>query len=181
MNLYLRLLWLLLTFRFRARLVPPLDVSRLRLRVLPNDLDLNLHMNNGRYLTLMDLGRVDLMLRGGLWRKVIENRWMPVMSSAIIRFRRELKPFQSFCVETRILYWSEKRFVMEQKFVARDTSGSPFTAALALVRGGIYSRANRTFVDVAEVFASIGYRGVSPRITGEIETFLRADDALKRG
>ena len=31
------------------------------MRVWPNDLDTNAHMNNGRYLTLMDLGRFDLM------------------------------------------------------------------------------------------------------------------------
>src|SRR6185503_3961101 len=34
--------------------------SNLSLRVWPNDLDLNIHVNNGRYLTLMDLGRMDL-------------------------------------------------------------------------------------------------------------------------
>ena len=33
------------------------------MRVLPNDLDLLWHMNNGRYLSLMDQGRVDLMVR----------------------------------------------------------------------------------------------------------------------
>ena len=44
----------------------PLDESVIHARVLPTDLDLNLHLNNGRALTLMDLGRVDLMLRMGV-------------------------------------------------------------------------------------------------------------------
>ena len=66
MNLWLRLIWLFLTTPFRPRLAIPTDVSVLGLRVLPNDLDLSLHMNNGRYLTVMDLGRLDLILRSGL-------------------------------------------------------------------------------------------------------------------
>ena len=48
---------------------------QLPLRVLPNDLDTNLHLNNGRYLTLMDLGRVDLMLRMGVMGELRRRRW----------------------------------------------------------------------------------------------------------
>ncbi len=65
MNLFFRLLRLLLTARWRGRL-GPLDESVLKLRVWPVDLDVNLHMNNGRYLSVMDLGRVDVILRTGL-------------------------------------------------------------------------------------------------------------------
>ena len=51
-----------------------LGISYLTLRVCPGDLDTSLHMNNGRYWTLMDLGRTDLMLRSGFWRAVVRNR-----------------------------------------------------------------------------------------------------------
>jgi hypothetical protein len=56
MNLWLRLFWLALALLWRRKLDPRHDVSRLTFRVLPTDLDLNGHMNNGRYLTIMDLG-----------------------------------------------------------------------------------------------------------------------------
>ena len=46
-------------------------------------------MNNGRYLTLMDLGRADLVIRSGLWRAVLRHGWAPVVSAVKIRFRRE--------------------------------------------------------------------------------------------
>ncbi len=65
MNLIFRLLGLLLTTRWRGRL-GPLEESVLKLRVWPVDLDVNLHMNNGRYLSVMDLNRVDVILRTGL-------------------------------------------------------------------------------------------------------------------
>mgnify|MGYP003290859366 CR=1 FL=1 len=45
-------------FRFLVRR-GVLDDSRVCFRVLPNDCDVNLHMNNGRYWTIMDLGRAD--------------------------------------------------------------------------------------------------------------------------
>ena len=58
MNLLLRLFWIL----FQRRKQPQcgaFDTLRVRSRVFPNDLDLNMHVNNGRYLTFADLGRVD--------------------------------------------------------------------------------------------------------------------------
>ena len=66
MNLWLRVLWVWLRAKFGAKLGMPSGTSCVELIVLPNDLDTNLHMNNGRYLTLMDLGRLDLFVRSGL-------------------------------------------------------------------------------------------------------------------
>ena len=42
--------------RRRGRLAPT-GISRIRLTTLLTDIDLLLHMNNGRYLSLFDLGR----------------------------------------------------------------------------------------------------------------------------
>jgi hypothetical protein len=44
-----------------------LSTTRICLRVWPNDLDLNLHVNNGRYLALADLGRIHWFVRTGAW------------------------------------------------------------------------------------------------------------------
>ena len=44
--------------------LPPTGVSRIRLTTLPTDIDLLRHMNNGRYLSLFDLGRWDLLVYG---------------------------------------------------------------------------------------------------------------------
>ncbi|KAG1647619.1 hypothetical protein GQR58_030448 [Nymphon striatum] len=45
-----------------------MDETRMHLHVLPTDLDIAVHMNNGRYLTLADLGRWDMMIRNGFWK-----------------------------------------------------------------------------------------------------------------
>jgi acyl-ACP thioesterase len=59
-------------FGHRSRLLCP---SRLRLYVLLNDLDLNLHMNNGRYLSMCDLGKIDVMIRSGTASIAIRRKW----------------------------------------------------------------------------------------------------------
>ena len=54
MNLYVRLIVLL----FRLIGLPrtgPIEESRVSFRVLPTDCDINFHMNNGRYLSLMEV------------------------------------------------------------------------------------------------------------------------------
>jgi len=97
-----------------------LDTFTLPMRVWPSDLDVNLHMNNGRYLTLMDLGRADLIVRSGLGPAFLRNRWKPTLGGASIRFRKSLRPFQSFTLTTRMVCWDEKWLYLEQKFEAAE-------------------------------------------------------------
>lgn len=88
------------------------------MRVWPMDLDFNLHKNNGRYLTTMDVGRMDLAFRAGLHKPMFKYRWMPLLGSSTIRYFRSLRPFQKYNLETRIIGWDEKWVFMEQKFIA---------------------------------------------------------------
>jgi acyl-CoA thioesterase FadM len=180
MNLWLRMFWVLLTARFRGRFQSPLDVSLIALRVLPNDLDVNFHVNNGRYLTLMDLGRLDLFIRGGLWRILRQTGWMPVLSAGSISFRRELKLFQKFRMETAIVYWTETTFVMRHRCLIVDPRRGETIAATALIRGGIYDRKARSFVPVAHLFDLLGIETLSPPLSEDVRVFLEAADVLRR-
>lgn len=179
MNLWLRLLWFALTAWRRPALKDAGEASVLSFRVWPNDLDLSLHMNNGRYLTLMDLGRMDLMVRMGLWRAVRRHKWTPIASSIIIRYRRELTPFARFRLETRMVSWGEASVVIEQVFVLTTGPHRGQVAARALFKGGIYSRSERKFVNVYRLMAEIGQTAESPVPTAEVEAFVKADGALK--
>lgn len=154
MNLYLRLLWLLWHMRGMARR-GLFDESRLSFRVLPNDLDLNLHMNNGRYLTFMDLGRVHLMAQNGLLAHLRRQRWTPVLAAAEITYLRSLNPFERFDLVTRVMTWDDKYVYMEQTF---ERGGE--LCAHAYVKGLFLSRGER--VSNAEVVATIGYREAAP-------------------
>lgn len=179
MNLWIRLLWLIICSPFKARLPPPLGVSRLTFRVLPNDLDVNLHMNNGRYLTIMDLGRFDLMLRMGLAGHARRHGWMPVLSAANVLFRREVRLFQKYYLESRIIWWSGTHFLMEHRVLLPREGGASVLAAKAIMHGGLYERANRRFVPVSELMTVMGVDEPAPAVTPEIEAALAAIQASK--
>lgn len=180
MNLWLRVLHLIIASFFRAKLDPVKGVSRLTFRVWPHDLDTSLHMNNGRYWTLMDLGRTDVMIRSGLWRSVLKHGWVPVVSAGQIRFRREMRLFQSFTLETRILTWSEGHVVMEHRLMSQAKDGNPVLNAIALVRVGLYDRKAKGFVPMARLLETIDLVAQPPGMPPEVEAFLHAEEALKR-
>jgi acyl-CoA thioesterase FadM len=116
MNLYFRLLWLRLLSRRR----PPCTVLGpcvTPFRVLPTDLDVLRHMNNGVYFSLLDLARVDLMLRAKLASKFEQLGWYTVVAAESIRFKRSLQLFQKFDVETSVFGWDEKVFAVRHRFL----------------------------------------------------------------
>ncbi|WMJ69685.1 thioesterase family protein [Stenotrophomonas sp. 24(2023)] len=177
MNLWFRLLNLLLRSFFRPRLEAPFGVSRLPFRVLPNDLDSNLHMTNGRYWTIFDLGRLDLILRMGLGKVAWREKWAPIVSAGSIQFRRELRPFQRFTLETRLAGWVGTRIIMEQRVLL----GEEKIATRAVLMTGIYDRRKRAFVTMEQMMAAIGVPMVdSPPLSAAAEALLAADAALKR-
>ena len=137
-------------------------------------------MNNGRYLTIMDLGRPDLIVRMGILRPMIKYGWMPVLTTNIIRFRRELKMFEPFELESGIRYWQNTTFVMEHRirFVKGKRAGA--IAATALVKGGFYDRKERKFITMERLLQELGLTELtSPPLTPEIEALLAAEDALR--
>jgi acyl-CoA thioesterase FadM len=179
MNLWLRLIWLLITAPFRPKLVLPEQTSVLALRVLPNDLDPSLHMNNGRYLTIMDLGRIDLLIRSGIGRAVWRNSWTPVANSAIIRFRRELRLFDRYRLETQVLSWSDQSVIIAQTFVFAGGARDGQVAARAIVQGAIYDRNARRYVPVEDLMKTIDVVVASPPPTAEVDAYLAADRSMR--
>lgn len=107
------------------------DVGRVRLRVLPTDLDVLGHMNNGVYLSIMDLGRMDLLIRAGAWAKMRARGFYPVMASETITFRKSLQPWQVFVLETRTVGYDAKAVYVEQRFVV---DGEIYAAAMTRAR-----------------------------------------------
>jgi acyl-CoA thioesterase FadM len=105
------------------------------MHVWPNDLDLNFHMNSGRYVSMMDIGRVEILGRTRLLRKVFKRGWRPMVGASTIRYRRSLLPFQRFTVRSRVVCWDDKwlyfRHVIER-------SGELY--AVAYVRGLLRGR-----------------------------------------
>lgn len=125
MNLLFRTALLVLRSRRRPKLQVH-DVAVTPFRVLPSDLDVLGHMNNGVYFSIMDLGRLDLMIRAGVWKTLTERGFYPVVTKETISFRKSLQPWQRFSVESRIAGYDDKAVFIEQRFVV---SGEIFARA----------------------------------------------------
>jgi acyl-CoA thioesterase FadM len=172
MNLLLRLLRVLAGVLRARRKLGPLDESAIALRVWPNDLDLNFHMNNGRFLTIMDLGRIDLIGRMGLLGEMRRRGWYPVLSGAVIRYHRPLNLFERFDLRTRIVGWDQRAFVLEQRF---ERAGLP--VATAYVRGVFRGRAGT--IAPLEVLQAVGAGELqAPALPEVVRRWAEADELL---
>lgn len=159
MNLIFRLISICFSYLFDRRRIGITDTSVLHFRVWPTDLDANIHMNNGRYLSIMDLGRLDLMVRFGMMGTVLKEKWMPVLGAATIRYRISLNPFRQFRLETKIVWWDEKWFYIEQRFVIKGGKKDGAVAAIAFVKGSFYCKKSRTTVPTSELVKLMGVDG----------------------
>jgi acyl-CoA thioesterase FadM len=170
MNLFLRLLVLLLLSPFRPR-CDVLGPARRAFRVWPLDLDLLGHVNNGVYLSMLDVARVDMMLRSGAWPVLKKAGVYPVVAAETIRFRRSLQLFQSFDVESQVIGWDERAFLIEHRFWRGDE-----LVAEAVVRSRFLRRRGGT-VPSAELLELLGKAGESPAIPQWIEDWNRQNGA----
>jgi acyl-CoA thioesterase FadM len=137
MNLYLRLLLTLLRCWRLPQLAPGQTLER-SLRVLPNDLDINGHMNNGRYLTIIDLMLVEYFVRTGFARVMVRKGWRPMSGGALISYRRGLNPLQTYQLRFRLDASDESWNYMRFEFV-RDgrVHAAGYMKGAAVARGGL--------------------------------------------
>jgi YbgC/YbaW family acyl-CoA thioester hydrolase len=141
MHLLLRTLLLLFRSGRRQRL-SVWESGSLPLRVLPTDIDIALHVNNGMYLSLMDLGRFDLMVRSGVWKQMRRRGWTPVVAAETITFRKSLQLWQQYTIETRIIGLDTKAIYFEQRMVADgEIYARAYIAARLVTKGGPVGRA----------------------------------------
>lgn len=185
MNRLVRLLRVWLRARRALRSTPPghrpspLEDTRTPLRVMPNDLDLLRHMNNGSYFTLMDIGRVDMTVRCGGQEQLSRHGWHAVVVGESIRFRRSLRLGERFELLTRVLGWDERVVYVEQSFERRSPSGAAEVVADAWVVARFLRRTGGT-VPASEVAAAFGAGVTSPELPADVVRWARSLDLAHR-
>lgn len=121
MTVRVRLAAMLARWFIKERGQAPQPVSRIPMRCILADCDINRHMNNSRYLALMDLGRYHLTMVSGLGAELWRRRWFPVLVRAEIDFKRSIKPGERFVLETRLGEVRTKSVVLLQRFWIGET------------------------------------------------------------
>ncbi|HET8772498.1 MAG TPA: acyl-CoA thioesterase [Thermoanaerobaculia bacterium] len=171
MTLLFRFLWTILKARFRSR-IGPLDSSTVHFTVLPHDCDLNIHLNAGRFLSFMDISRVELLARMRVLRRVLKRGWRPVVGGAVIRYRKSVEPFERFSVQSRVVGWDEKWFYIEHVLNRADGSMAAIAYARTLLRkksGTVHPRELIELMGLTDT--------VSPPLPAFVEDWRRAEDA----
>lgn len=157
MYLYFRFLKIALFSRFRKP-CDFFDESTVSFITWPTDLDVFCHMNNGRYLTLLDLARFDCLIRSGLTTILRQKKCFPVVTAETIQFKKSLKLFNRFTVKTKLLGWDEKSFYIEHIFVSKQK-----VCAVAIIRGQIVKTAGGTLSPL-EFLSFAGHTDPSPEL-----------------
>jgi len=133
MNLYLRLIWVILNARRREVITEDNMGNEIVTTIMPNDLDLNLHVNNGRYMTLCDFNRVDLFVRSGLAAIMIKNKLAPIVAEHTMTYIKPLRVFSRIRITMQVTHWDEKYFYAVHKFYRGEQAVAEGTSKALVV------------------------------------------------
>ena len=115
---WLRLIYALLSARFRRGLSIN-EESRISFTVWLTDIDASV-MNHAAMMTVMEMGRIDFMVRSGFFKLARTRKWYFPSRSISVQFIRPLKLFQKATLTTRIFHVDNQWIYTEQKIVRHD-------------------------------------------------------------
>ena len=146
----------------------------LNMFVWPSDIDFYPEMNNGRHLTVMDLGRIDISVRTGLFQLVHSRGWGFVAAGASVRFRHPLRPLRRYQLHTKPIGQDGRWFYFLQETVQKGK-----TCSSALIRGGIKDKSG--LVPAREVLQALGKAEWNPELPDWVKHWIEADDQRVMG
>lgn len=138
-------------------------------RCWPQDIDFNMEMNNGRILTIYDLGRIPMAYRAGLLGPMRRNGWSFAMAGASVRYRRRLRLFDRFTMRTQCVGRDERFFYVEQSMWMGDT-----TTSQIVYRSVMSSR--QGIVPTQEVVTALGDPDWNPVMPEWIQNWIAAEN-----
>lgn len=133
----------------------------------PWDLDPWVELNNGRTLTLYDLGRIPLVMRTGFIKVLKDNGWGITVAGNTTRYRRRVTMFQRFEMRSRCIGWDARFFYMEQSMWRGDEClNHMLLRSAAIGKGGM--------IPTDQVAAAMG-AGDSPALPDWVQAWIAAD------
>ncbi|MEM8956638.1 MAG: acyl-CoA thioesterase [Pseudomonadota bacterium] len=134
----------------------------------PWDLDPFLELNNGRTLTLYDLGRFGLGQRMGLLQLLKQEGWGLTVAGSSVRYRRRLRGFDRFEMRTRTVGWDERFLYMEQGMWRGDNCTSHLLVRVAVTD-------ENGLVPMARLTAAYGVPTESPPLPDWVVAWINAE------
>jgi acyl-CoA thioesterase FadM len=156
---------------WRARSLPPLGLFDTHVShhlCWPWDLDFWMELNNGRTLTLYDLGRLPLGYRTGLMPVLRKHGWGLTVAGSTIRYRRRVTVFARLTMRSRCVGWDNRFVYMEQSLWQGEECASH-----ALIRSAVVGKAG--IVPPSEMAAALGAAPEIPPLPAWVQAWISAD------
>jgi len=157
---------------FVHRNAPPLGVFETHVShhiCWPWDLDFWMELNNGRTLTLFDLGRIPMAKRLGLLGVLKSNGWGLTVAGISVRYRRRIRIFEKVQMHSRAIGWDDRFLYLEQSFwnhKGECTTNALFRTAVTGPDG---------IVSPGKVAAALAYSGTPPVLPDWVQAWIDAD------
>lgn len=162
--------------RFAAQMLKYHNAPRLGLldthvshhRCWPWDLDPWVELNNGRTLTLYDLGRIPMAMRTGLGVVLCAHGWGITVAGNSTRYRKRIRAFERFEMRSRCIGWDERFLYTEQSMWKGGECANHI-----LIRSAVTSA--KGIVPTEQVLVALGHSGASPDLPDWVQAWVAAD------
>ena len=140
---------------------------------LPWDIDPWMELNNGRTLTLYDLGRIPMARRMGLDRVMKAKGWGLAVAGNTTRYRKRVQMFDRLMMHSRVLGWDDRFIYMEQSMWKGDDCTSHI-----LIRSALIGAGRSGIIAPKELALACGLSGESPALPDWVQAWI-AGDAIR--
>lgn len=137
-------------------------------RVMPWDIDPFWELNNGRTLTLYDLGRLALYTRLGLEARLAGHGLRPTIAGTVVRYRQRIRLFDRLVMPSRVMGWDARFFYLDHSLWRDGVCCNHSVVRMAFTSG-------RGIAPTAEIVRIIGWPKVSPPLPAWIEAWSEAE------
>lgn len=135
----------------------------------PWDLDPWRELNNGRTLTLYDLGRLPLAVRSGMAGALSANGWGMTVAGNTTRYRKRVRMFHRVEMHSRLVGWDHRFLYVEQAMWRRGEALNHLMVRMAATDG-------RGIVPPGKLLAAMGHTGIeSPPLPEWLAAWIAAD------
>lgn len=136
----------------------------------PWDIDPWMELNNGRTLTLYDLGRIPLAMRMGLAGLLKSKGWGMSVAGNTTRYRKRVKMFDRLQMRSRLIGWDTRFLYIEQSM----WKGAECTSHI-LIRSALIGRGRAGIIPPVELARLVGMAEDSPALPDWVHAWIAAD------
>ncbi len=168
---WIRLILGLIQAKFKSK-IQATQTTSLSFRVWITDIDVSV-MNHAAILTVMEVGRIDFMVRTNFFQIANKSKWFFPSQALTVQYYRPLKIFQKAILQTKLSYVDEKWIYMEQKIIRNGKD-----IAACLVKNTI--KKGRKTVPTSEILKALNINEVPRNKSKLIESYELENEQMNK-